>query len=466
MRVGELYEKHIYSRIEDRREEDKDKPRWLNELIVQPKNEAAGFTPKYDNWRRAAKVPILVLNCTSLNTGHNWQFTATWMGEPPSGIDTDVDGNYRLRRMYYSDAPEPYQQYRLGYAVAASSCVPGLFEPLPLADLYEHASGDQKITVRLVDGGVHDNQGTSTLLEQGCSILLVSDASGQANSIDDPTSSSFGVLLHTTTVLQARVRDSQYRELVAQRRASLVQGLMFIHLKMDLDVDPISWIGCPEPSASEDGQDDPRPRELRGPLTRYRINKKMQERLSGVRTDLDSFCDAEAYALMTSGYCMTEYCFPKYIPAFKPPIDEREQWKFLDAEKSLQEVTPKPTLAKLLKVASNLAFKIWILWRPLQVTAALLALLLFVVLVWFYETWWGIQLVRLTLGGLAIMGGMFLAGKILGSTVMRIINYRKTLEEFAVGLGMSVVGFLIARIHVHVFDRLYLRWGKLDRVLK
>ena len=55
MRVGELYEKHIYSRIDDRREKDKDKPRWLNELIVQPKNEAAGFTPKDDNWRRAAK---------------------------------------------------------------------------------------------------------------------------------------------------------------------------------------------------------------------------------------------------------------------------------------------------------------------------------------------------------------------------------------------------------------------------
>jgi predicted acylesterase/phospholipase RssA len=464
MRVGELYEKHIYSRIDDRPEEDQDKPRWLNELIVQPKDEAPGFTPKYDNWRRAAKVPILVLNCTSLNTGHNWQFTATWMGEPPSGIDTDVDGNYRLRRMYYTDAPEPYKQYRLGYAVAASSCVPGLFEPLPLPDLYEHESSNQKITVRLVDGGVHDNQGTSTLLEQGCGILLVSDASGQSNSIDDPTSSSFGVLLHTTTVLQARVRDSQYRELVAQRRASLVQGLMFIHLKMDLDVDPISWIGCPEPSASE--EDDPRLRDMRGPLTRYRINKKMQERLAGVRTDLDSFCDAEAYALMTSGYCMTEYCFPKYIPAFKPPTDEREKWKFLDTEKSLQDVTPKPTLAKLLKVASNLAFKIWILWRPLQATAAVLALLAFVALVWFYETWWGIQLVRLTLGGLAIMGGMFLVGKILGSTVMKLINYRKTLEEFAVGLGMSILGFIIARIHVHVFDRLYLRWGKLDRVLK
>ena len=469
LRVGELYEKHIYSRINDRSEKDRGEPRWINELIVQPKDEAPGFVPKSDNWRRAAKVPILVLNCTSLNTGHNWQFTATWMGEPPSGIDTDVDANYRLRRLYYADAPEPYKKYRLGYAVAASSCVPGLFEPLPLPNLYEHPESDRKITVRLVDGGVHDNQGTSSLLEQGCAILLVSDASGQSNSLDDPSSGSFGVLMRSSTVLQGRVRDSQYRELVAQRRASIVQGLMFIHLKMDLDIDPIDWIGCSEPSSSEDDQQDmpdARPRDLRGPLTRYSINKKMQERLAGVRTDLDSFCDTEAYALMTSGYCMTEYCFPKNIPAFKQPNAPREDWKFLHTEKPLQQVTSNPTLDKLLKVAGNLAFKIWILWRPLQVTAAVLALLAFVVLVWFYETWWGVQLVKLTLGGLAIMGGMFLLGKILGSTVMRIINYRKTLEEFAVGLGMSVLGFAIARIHVHVFDRLYLRWGKLDRVLK
>jgi predicted acylesterase/phospholipase RssA len=469
MRVGELYEKYIYSRINDRSDEDKGKPRWLNELTVQPKGEAEGFTPKYDNWRRAAKVPILVLNCTSLNTGHNWQFTASWMGEPPSGIDTDVDGNYRLRRMYYEDAPDPYKKYRLGYAVAASSCVPGLFEPLPLPNLYEHAGSDKKITVRLVDGGVHDNQGTSSLLEQGCAILLVSDASGQSNSLDDPSSGSFGVALRSGTILQGRVRDSQYRELVAQRRASIVQGLMFIHLKMDLDVDPINWIGCPEPSASADGQDDmpdARLRDLRGPLTRYSINKKMQERLAGVRTDLDSFCDTEAYALMTSGYCMTEYCFPKNIPAFKPPDAPREKWKFLDTERALQQVTTNPTLAKLLKVASNLAFKIWMLWRPLQVTAAVLALVLAGLLLLSLETWWGIELVKLTLGGVVIMGAMFIAGKILGSTVMRFVNYRKTLEEFAVGLGMSVLGFAIARVHLHVFDRLYLRWGKLDRVLK
>lgn len=470
MRVGELYEKQIYSRVKDRSEKEKNEPRWFNQLTVQPKDEVQGFKPKYDNWRRAAKVPILVLNATSLNTGHNWQFTATWMGEPPSAIDTDVDGNYRLRRMYYEDAPKAYQRYRLGYAVAASACVPGLFEPLPLPNLYEHAATGKKVTVRLVDGGVHDNQGTSGLLDQGCAVLLVSDASGQSNSLDDPGSGSLGVVMRSSTILQGRVRDAQFRELVAQRRASIVQGLMFIHLKMDLDVDPIDWIDCPDPSAaSEDGQgdaSDARPRELRGPLTRYGINKKMQERLAGVRTDLDSFCDAEAYALMASGYCMTEYCFPKYIPAFKPPKGPRENWAFLTSEKPLQQINSNTTLMKLLKVAGNLAFKIWMLWRPLQITAAVLAVVLIALLVLFRERWWGIQLVKLTLGGLVIMAAVFVAGKILGSTVMKFVNYRKTLEEFAVGLGMSVLGFAVARLHVHVFDRWYLRWGKLDRVLK
>jgi predicted acylesterase/phospholipase RssA len=470
MRVGELYEKQIYSRIKDRSEDQKNEPRWFNDLMVKPKDEVTGFTPKSDNWRRAAKVPILVLNATSLNTGHNWQFTASWMGEPPSAIDTNIDGNYRLRRMYYEDAPTAYQRYRLGYAVAASSCVPGLFEPLALADLYEHAGSDKKITVRLVDGGVHDNQGTASLLEQGCSVLLVSDASGQSNSLDDPGSGSLGVVLRSSTILQGRVRDAQYREVDAQKRAAIVQGLMFIHLKMDLDVDPIDWINCPDPSAGkEDGEEftpDARRRELRGPLTRYRINKKMQEQLAGVRTDLDSFCDAEAYALMTSGYCMTEYCFPKYIPTFKSPGLDREKWPFLETEKPLQQLNSNPALVKLLKVASNLAFKIWLLWRPLQISAVVLALVLIALLAWFNQYWWGRELIKLTLGGLVVMGGMFVLGKLLGSTVMRFVNYRKTLEEFTIGLIMSVLGFAIARLHVHIFDRWYLRWGKLNRVMK
>ena len=101
-----LYEEELYSRIDDGKG---DAPRHMHDLIVQPRNDDGtrngAFRPKFHNWRRAAKVPVLVLNSTSLNTGHLWQFTATWMGEPPGEINVAIDGNERLRRMYYQEAP-------------------------------------------------------------------------------------------------------------------------------------------------------------------------------------------------------------------------------------------------------------------------------------------------------------------------------------------------------------------------
>ena len=107
-------------------------------------------------------MPILVLNATTLNTGHNWQFTASWMGEPPTRSTSEVDasrgcgGSTTRRRRRRPEAA-------LGHAVAASACVPGLFPPIALNELYD---GDD---VELVDGGVHDNQGIAGLLEQDCS---------------------------------------------------------------------------------------------------------------------------------------------------------------------------------------------------------------------------------------------------------------------------------------------------------
>ena len=88
----------------------------------------------------------MVLNATSVNTGHNWQFTASWMGEPPGNIQADIDVKPRLRRMYYDEAPEEFRNIRLGYAVGASSCVPVMFEPMPMSGLYEN------IDLQLIDG--------------------------------------------------------------------------------------------------------------------------------------------------------------------------------------------------------------------------------------------------------------------------------------------------------------------------
>ena len=171
--AGRQYERHFYSQVVDSTGEKIT----LEDLLIQPAGEGARdsegrptFNPKRDNWKRRCKVPILVVNAATLNTGHNWQFTASWMGEPPAVVDEDIDPNSRLRRMYHGEAPKRWRQVSVGEAVAASACVPGLFEPLVMDGLFEDVS------VELVDGGVHDNQGIASLIEQECSVMIVSDA--------------------------------------------------------------------------------------------------------------------------------------------------------------------------------------------------------------------------------------------------------------------------------------------------
>jgi predicted acylesterase/phospholipase RssA len=458
-RVGELYEKNIFSKVEDG---EGDEPRWLNKLKIQPEGEPDGFHPRNDNWRRAAKVPNLILNATTLNTGHNWQFTATWMGEPPASIDSEVDGNYRLRRMYYEQAPDEYKCIRLGHAVAASSCVPGLFEPLALPNLYDG------LVVRLVDGGVYDNQGTASLLEQGCNILLVSDASGQMNTIYNPGSSLLAVPMRTNSVLQARVRVAQYRELSARRRVSALRGLMFIHLKKDLQVKSLDWIDCPDPQ-------DPLDPDL--PLTAYGINKKAQERMAAIRTDLDSFSDAEARALMISGYRMTGFELAQCLPELDKSDGKAAEWQFMEFDESLTRADPPASLLKLLSVASCLAFKIWKLWAPLKAFAICSGVALLGLFGWFCWNNWNIHIVsfdfgrpdetatQLTWGEAAITVATAVAASLLPAFILRVVNYRKTAYEIAVGLAMGALGWMAAQLHLRVFDKLYLWWGRHKRML-
>jgi predicted acylesterase/phospholipase RssA len=453
-RVGTLYEKHLFSRVRD----GKDKPpRWVNDLIVHPAGEPSDFNPKAHNWRRRAKVPTLVLNATTLNTGHNWQFTATWMGEPSAGINSEIDGNYRLRRMYYYEAPEAYRRYRLGYAVAASSCVPGLFEPINLPNLFSDR------TVRLVDGGIHDNQGVTALLEQGCSVLLVSDASGQMEARDQPGNSALTSLLRSNAISQTRVREAEYHELDARRRSCLLRGMMFIHLKKDLDVDPVDWINCEDPV---DASDEARPSLRRGDLTCYGIRKDVQNLLAGIRTDLDSFHEVEAYCLMTSGYRMTGYEFPRAVPDFPSCEEPAAQWKFLQIEEPMKRVAGVDAahreIVDLLIAANSAAFKIWRLSRPLKLFGLLLSAAAILAAGWACYHWRGVAV--LTYGELGITALVAVATALVGGRLVDIARYKDTAERIGISIGMGVLGWLVALIHLLIFDRLYLGRGRLSRI--
>ncbi|HVG19438.1 MAG TPA: patatin-like phospholipase family protein [Blastocatellia bacterium] len=457
MRVGELYESEIFSRVKDG---GGDEARWLNDLFVEPKGEAKDFRPKYDNWRRDAKVPNLILNATPLNTGHNWQFTASWMGEPPPNKDNEVDGNYRLRRLYYKDAPEQHKKIRLGHAVAASSCVPGLFEPIALTSLY-----DKKV-VRLVDGGVHDNQGVAALLDQDCTVLLVSDASGQMHTIDDPKAGILGVPLRSNSILMSRVREAQYLDLVARRRSSLLRGFMFIHLKKGLQSPPIDWKDCEDPYDRSGGEEfyDDRTDADSLPLTRYGILKKVQMRLSAIRTDLDSFSDVEAFALMTSGYRMAGHEFGQCIEGFPVPQDAQERWRFLDIERPMKQVAGckqrHEDLIKLLEVGSSTGFKVWKISTALRYTSYALGVVALAAMTWVCARFWREPLPSLTIGRLLIPILVIAGIALVGRMVLRAERLQEKLVKICLGVVLVVIGWIAAHVHLLIFDWLFLRLGK------
>lgn len=462
-RLGELYEELIYRRVQDGEGEQS---RWLNQLYINPVEKPVGFKPRRDNWTRRCKIPDLVLNATTLNSGHNWQYTASWMGESPVSVDADVDSNTRYRRLYYRDAPPAHRQVRLGVAVGASSCVPGLFEPVNLKGLYD------KSTVRLVDGGVYDNQGVASLLEQDCSQIIVSDAVGQLNSDNEPGGGVIGPLLRSNSIMMHRIRGAQYEDLKARQGSGLLKGFAYMHLKQGLESAAQDWIGCQEPPKEKLDND---------PLTDYGVRKDIQELLAGVRTDLDSFTDLECYALMTSGYLAADHALPA-MDSLQMQPHKPHTWEFLKVKPGMTQARAEGAayerLLRHLGVSDMTFFKVWKLSPALKYTALGLALALVAWIVYlgvtepalsFSEaTWQGIRQ-SLTLGNLLLALGSLLAGIAVvhiagqaGEMALRLSKIRETLYRILIGAGVGIVGWLGAALHLHLFDKLFKRLGKVD----
>jgi len=452
-RAGELYEQQLYKRI------DGVSRRSLPSLLITPKG-TQSFNPRTDNWARESKVPILVLNSTTINTGHNWQFTATWMGESPQAINGAIDAIPRLRRMYIDgrdDIPENFRDFPLGQAVGASAAVPGVFDPIVLQNVYPNR------TVRLSDGGVHDNQGLASLLEESCNVLLVSDASGQMQDATNPPGGILSVAGRTNTILQARVREAQFDQLQTLQRSGGIDGAMFIHLTKELEADAISFDGA------HDTVDVIR--ELPS-LTTYLVDRRIQKQLAEVRTDLDSFSDAEAYALMMSGYAMTEHALLVEKCAPTLPINSTlAQWRFLRVQNAL--TNPKSAdnarMRRLLAASKQLAGRVWLQVRALQILAGAAAAAAVVWLVLNHEavgrfltTAARASVPAPTYGKVAELVGVIALAVGIRYAADKILHLQKRIGELLLGLTLATVGFVAAWLHLTIFDQIYLWYGRWD----
>lgn len=464
-RLGELYEEVLFAAVND--SHPKDKARCLKDLLIQPKDEEAGFKPKFSNWRRRSKVPILVLNATSLNTGHNWQFTARSMGEPPGLLGSEIDKNKRFRRLWYDQAPsEELESYRLGYAVAASSCVPALFEPLALDGLYKDE------IIRLVDGGVHDNQGVEGLLDESCSYILASDACGQMNDIDNPSDGMLSVLSRTNSILMDRVREAEYQDLRGREDSRALQGLFFVHLKKDLKVIPQDWINCQDPTVGADKEEQQ--------TTPYGISPDIQKAISELRTDLDAFSDVEAYALMCSGYLMTEQQFQVLQERHTNSGDPgnwggfnvnapRQKWDFLQIEPLLcmrNNNNPGRTdLLKQLNVGSSLLLKIWRLDNRLRYIGWTVAAILSVIFTGCILLAWNEPLLSPSITYGKLLASLISALVVSFFPVIKLLQPQKAFRSYVLKYTLPIFGFIVSNIHLLFFNGMFLRRGKLRRLL-
>jgi hypothetical protein len=307
----------------------------LSALEVHPVGHER-FRPKTDNLLRAAKIPTLVINATSLGTGRPWRFTATSLGEPEED-DNAVDPLDQLGHIWLDrDPPPAVSKISVGDAVAASACVPGLFPPVLLPNLYR----DRRVA--LVDGGVYDNQGITGLLDNDCTDIFISDASGLMPESQRPRSLLLSVLLRTNSVLLSTTRAAEFAQVEEAANSGQVQNLWKIHLLS----------GLPNRVVPPLGQTDADAPEASPPLDAWKA-------IAQLRTDLDRFSTGECWALMSRGYRLTVQAFERHPHVLASPRVER-QWAFRAIDEHLDDVVRPSRLLAELQRGRKLFFK----WFP------------------------------------------------------------------------------------------------------
>jgi hypothetical protein len=265
----------------------------------------------------------------------------------------------------------------------------------------------------------------------------------------------------------------------------LARGLMFVHLKAGLGQPPLAWLGCNEADDPFYTSADDETQENREVFTVYGLRRDVQKRLAEIRTDLDTFADAEAYALMLSGYRMTMAQFTKSIQDFETTDVPTVAWKFLAVERSAtgsSDIDETARLLRLLGTARHRTFKVLryspaltlgVLIASLGVLAALVGatseMLVRVVSTIGLDDSSRTLLASVRRPGLALLPTFAL---IVGLVILLVVglvilrthlraNLRLGIRALAATLGVPVA--IVAWLHLWTFDRLYRRLGGVSR---
>lgn len=222
--------------------------------------------------------PRFIFCATDMAYGVNWTFEKARVGDYEAG---------------YVSPPPP--DWRVARAVAASSCFPPIFNPLPVELGPGQLRGgldqagrkrDQCIAgLRLTDGGNYDNMGLEPVWKT-YQVVLVSD--GGAVFEHQPDHNLFLRLSRYTDILGSQSAALRKRWLISNFLAKLLEG---------------AYWGIGSATESYQGVEVPGyPKEL------------VKGVIAEVRTDLDAFSRAEIEVLENHGYLLAEAAIRGHTP--------------------------------------------------------------------------------------------------------------------------------------------------------
>jgi NTE family protein len=220
--------------------------------------------------------PSFVFSATDMSFGVNWVSERTRVGSYMAG--------------HTNGAPD----WPAARAVAASSCFPPVFDPLPTGLEPAQLTGGMAPAgpkrdalvrgLRLSDGGVYDNMGLEPVWKDHAT-LLVSD--GGATFDFEPDAGLFK-------------RLGRYQGIVGRQAGAVRKRWLIASFQEDV-MDGAYW-GIGSHPKSYDRAATTYPDEL------------IDEVISEVRTDLDRFSEAEASVLVNHGYLLADVAVRKHAP--------------------------------------------------------------------------------------------------------------------------------------------------------
>ncbi len=277
--------------------------------------------------------PHLIINATNLATGRNWKFSRRWMGDYRFGF-TDGD------------------EVRVATAVSASAAVPVVFSPVVL-DLknrvfskrpedysaYREFIRDHARAV-LVDGGIYDNLGIRGLTGARCTHLIISDASSAFESEWAPGPLRFDPFN------ARRVYQTAAARLLGLSRKAVLQARgvqLLLSVIDDAGLEETARCYLEEHGFSLEKSKDPAAVQLESinevayfkmdttfPDSRAAVPKHIAQLAMRIRTDLDTFSDAEIDLLMYLGYCQVGnaiQCFTPEMAGACMKCPEQQEWE-------------------------------------------------------------------------------------------------------------------------------------------